>query len=188
VTKTAANILFIIATLILLPYSISLQSIHVYAVKFTPIPFSNIPIGKIISDNGEYKLGADFSIDFGDETVIQKNIDAESVRNMTLDKEVNGSSLEFECDSNDECGTNLAPMLTKIYLVKSDVEDNEIAENSVPALEIESSDCSTRSIRDCANFNFTIPNDAPFQNYKIVLDVSFDEAKWIFINAVKISK
>jgi len=79
-------------------------------------------------------------------------------------------------------------MLAKIYLVESDVEDNEIAENSVPALEIESNDCGTRSIRDCANFNFTIPNDEPFQNYKIVLDVSFDEAKWIFINPVEISK
>jgi len=37
-----------------------------------------------------------------------------------------------------------------------------------------------------ANFNSFIPGDILFQNYKFVVDISFDEAEWIFINPVKI--
>ncbi len=185
-TNNAVSILsFVTAKLFLIIIPITLQSTHIDAVKFEPVPFTNIPIAKIDTHNREYKLTADFSIDFGDETVIQKNTDVK-YKNMTLHKEVNGSSLKLECDSNDECGTSLAPIMTMIYLVDSDVKDNEIAENSVPSLEIGKSECGTRSIRDCANFNFTIPNEVPSQIYKIVIAISFDEAKWIFINPVKI--
>ena len=77
-------------------------------------------------------------------------------------------------------------MLTKIYLVKSDAEDDEIAKNSIPSVELENNECGTLSIQQCADFNFTITNDAQFQNYKIVIDMSFDEAKWIFINPIRI--
>ena len=186
-TTRNGYILLFSTILFLIINFIALQLIHVDAAKFATIPFDNIPITKISTDNREYRLGADFSIDFGDETVIQKNFDAKSVKNMTLDKKVNGSSLELECDSNDECGTSVGPLLTKIYLVKSDAEDDEIAKNSIPSVELENNECGTLSIQQCADFNFTIPNDAQFQNYKIVIDMSFDEAKWIFINPIRIT-
>ena len=37
-------------------------------------------------------------------------------------KKVNDSSLELECDSNDECSTSLDSLLPKIYLVNSDAK------------------------------------------------------------------
>ncbi len=185
-TTRRSYILLFTTILFLIINFIASQLIHVDAVKFGTVPFDNIPIAKISTDNREYRLGADFSIDFGDESIIQKNFDAKSVKNMTLDKKVNGSSLELECDSNDECGTSLAPVLTKIYLVNNDAEDDEIVKNSVPNVELENNECSTLSIQECADFNFTIPNEAKFQNYKIVIDMSFDEAKWIFINPIRI--
>lgn len=185
-TTRRCYILLFSTILFLIINFIALQLIHVDAVKFATVPFDNIPIAKISTDNREYRLGADFSIDFGDEAVIQKNFDAKSVQNMTLDKKVNGSSLELACDSNDECGTSLAPVLTKIYLVNTDAEDDEIVKNSVPNVELENNECGTLSIQECADFNFTIPNDPQFQNYKIVIDMSFDEAKWIFINPIRI--
>jgi len=79
---------------------------RVYAIQFAAVPFDNIPIAKIITDGGEYKLDPSFSIDYGDETVIEKNLHAKSVENMILNKKINGSSLQLECDSNDNCGTN----------------------------------------------------------------------------------
>jgi len=184
---TRNGYILLLSTILFLTINfITSQLIHVDAAKFATVPFDNIPIAKISTDNREYRLGPDFSIDFGDETVIQKNFDAKSVKNMTLDKKVNGSTLELECDSNDKCGTSAAPLLTKIYLVKSDAKDDEIAKNSIPTVELENNECGTLSIQQCADFNFTIPNDAQFQNYKIVIDMSFDEAKWIFINPIRI--
>ena len=105
-----------------------------------------------------------------------------------MDKGDNGSSLKLECDSNDECGTGLAPRDVKIYLVDNDITDKQIADNSIPTLEVGYNDCGSQSIEVCANFNFYIPNNTLFQNYKIVVDMSFDEAEWIFINPVKILK
>jgi hypothetical protein len=174
--------------LLLIVHPPLLHLIHVDAVKFAVVPFDNIPIARINTDYGEYKLDADFSMDYGDETVVEKNSVAKSNDNMTFDNKVNGSTLQLECDSNDNCGTSLAPMKTKIYLVSSDLGDNEIANNSISGLEIKSNDCGNLSIQDCANFDFTIPSDMPLQNYKFVVDISFDEARWIFINPLKMAK
>src|SRR4026207_1467105 len=97
---------------------------------YSAVPFDNIPIAKIITDGGEYKLDPSFSIDYGDETVIEKNLHAKSVENMILNKKINGSSLQLKCDSNDNCGTNLAPILTKIYLVSDSETEDVIANNN----------------------------------------------------------
>lgn len=187
-TKIGVGILLIRFTLVLILIAVNMYSTHIYGVKFTPVPANNVPIAKINPYNGEYQLESDFSIDYGDETVIEQNFDAKSVENMTLDKKVNGSSLELVCDSDDECGTSLAPISISIYLVDVHVNDIEIPNNSVTKLELGNNDCDTKSIKDCANFNFTVPNHTQFQNYKIVIDMSFDEARWIFVNPIKILK
>jgi len=185
ITKTI-NVLLSSLILVLTLSFLFLHLIHVDAIKFPTAPFENIPIAKIQTDNGEYKLDVDFSIDYGDETVIEKNINADSVKSMTLDKKIKGAYIELECDNNDNCGTNLAPLLTRIYLVNSSEQDIVIANNNITTLEIKSNDCGNLSTQDCANFSFTIPNDIKPQNYKFVIDISFDEAKWIFINPVEI--
>ena len=51
-------------------------------------------------------------------------------------------------------------------------------------MELAYNDCGTKSIKDCANIKFSIPSNILLQNYSIVLDMSFDEAKWIYINPV----
>jgi hypothetical protein len=182
------NVLLSSLILVLTLSFLILQQIHVDAVKFPAVPFENIPVAKIHTDNGEYKLDPAFSIDFGDEPVIEKNFNADSVMNMTLDKKMKDVSVELDCDGNDNCGTSLAPLLTRIYLVNSSEPDNVIANNNITTLEIKSNNCGNLSTQDCANFNFTIPKDIEPQNYKFVVDISFDEAKWIFVNPVKISK
>jgi hypothetical protein len=187
ITKTM-NVLLSSLILVLTLSFLILQQIHVDAVKFPAVPFENIPVAKIHTDNGEYKLDPAFSIDFGDEPVIEKNFNADSVMNMTLDKKMKDVSVELDCDGNDNCGTSLAPLLTRIYLVNSSEPDNVIANNNITTLEIKSNNCGNLSTQDCANFNFTIPKDIEPQNYKFVVDISFDEAKWIFVNPVKISK
>jgi len=58
---------------------------------------------------------------------------------------------------------------------------------NVTALEIKSNDCANLTTQDCANFSFTVPNDVAPRNYKLVVEISFDEAKWLFINSVQIS-
>lgn len=186
-TNKPLNILlFILVGLFLNLNPIILKSIHVDAVKFTPIPFDNIPIAVINSENSEYKLEADFSIDYGDEPVINEDQSAKYIKNMELHKSDNGSSLELQCDSNDVCGTSLAPTSVKIYLVDSDIKDNHIANKSIPMLELVDNDCGTQSIENCANFDFFVPDNILLQNYKIVVDMLFDEAEWLFINPVKI--
>ncbi len=186
INKPLNILLFILVGLFLNLNPIMLKSIHVDAVKFTPIPFNNIPIGVINSENSTYKLEADYSIDYGDEPVIENNQSAKYIKNMELHISGNGSSLELHCDSNDVCGTSLAPTSVKIYLVDSDIEDNQIANKSIPILELADNDCGTQSIEDCANFDFSIPSNILLQDYKIVVDMSFDEAEWLFINPVKI--
>lgn len=187
--KNSVNIIeFIMCTYsIFLVLTFGMLSISVNAVKYDPVAFNNIPIAKISSDNAEYKIKADFSIDYGDETAIEKNSDTQSINIIQLTKEVNGSSIELECDSNDRCGTSLAPQSISIYLVNSDVNQDQIVNSSIPTLQIADNDCGNMSIEDCANFDFSIPSDILVQNYSIVLDMSFDEAKWIFVNPVTIS-
>jgi hypothetical protein len=186
-TNMPLNILlFILVGLFLILNPTILKSIHVNAVKFTPAPFNNIPIAVIISNNSKYKLEADFSIDYGDETVIKKDTSARDIKNMELHKSDNGSSLQLQCDSNDVCGTSLAPTSVKIYLVDSDIKDIQIANKSIPMVELVDNDCAAQSIEDCANFDFSVPGDILLQNYKIVVDMLFDEAEWLFINPVKI--
>jgi hypothetical protein len=51
---------------------------------------------------------------------------------------------------------------------------------------LEKNDCGYQSIEDCANFDFDIPEDMLTKKYKIVVDMVFDEAEWIFINPVRI--
>lgn len=174
--------LFLVLSLIVFQYS------EVNGVKFDPVPFDNIPIAKINSNNGEYKVGVDFSIDFGDEPVIKKNNHSSPAKNMVLNVDDNGIFLELECDSNDICGTSLAPQYVKIYLVNSDISYEQIVNNSIPNMELAYNDCGTQSIKNCANIDFSIPSNVTGQNYSIVLDMSFDEAQWIFINPVKILK
>jgi hypothetical protein len=187
VEANTINIIFIIMGISLVLNPVFLQSIQINAIKFEPVPFDKIPVAKINSNNNEYKIGADFSIDFGDEPVIKRANDSNLAKNMTLNKQDKGLSLELECDSNDICGTSLAPSSVTIYLVNSSISYDQIVNDSVSNLELGYSDCGTGSIKNCANSDFSIPSNVPVQNYSIVLDMSFDEAQWIFINPVKIS-
>jgi hypothetical protein len=187
VKRSLNNLMFVMGTLSLLLGLIGFQLIQVEAVKFDPIPFDRLPIARINSSNGDYKLGADFSIDFGDETVIKKDNDAKSAKSMKFNKD-STSSLELDCDSNDVCGTSLAPIDVRVYLVDRDIRYKQIVENSVPTLELGNNDCGLQSIEDCANFDFYIPYDILVQEYNIVVNMSFDEAEWLFINPVKILK
>ena len=154
--------------------------------QFNPVPFNEIPLVVINHTNGQYKFGADFSLDFGGLPVIDQDISATSVPNMRLDKDDTNLVLELQCDSNDRCGTSLAPDNVRIYLTSISISDTNIAQNSIPTLELGSKDCGNLSIEDCANFEFSIPGNIILQDYKIVVDISFDEAEWIFINPVEI--
>lgn len=164
---------------------ITLQSIRIDAIGFEPVQFDKIPKVLINSNNVEYKFGADYSMDFGDETVVTNDSSAEIAKDMTLFTNKT-QSLNVQCDDNDICGTNLAPSMVSIYLVESTFLDKQIIENSIPKLEVGSNDCGTNTIKVCANFNFTIPSDILIHDYKIVVDMTFDEAQWFFINPVKI--
>ncbi|HET7642284.1 MAG TPA: hypothetical protein VFK40_02155 [Nitrososphaeraceae archaeon] len=154
--------------------------------QFNPVPFNEIPLVVINHTNGQYKFGADFSIDFGGLPVINQDTSATTVPNMQIDKDDTNLVLELQCDPNDRCDTSLAPDNVRLYLTFNSVSDTNIAQNSIPILELGSKDCGTLSVQDCANFEFSIPGNIILQNYKIVVDISFDEAEWIFINPVKI--
>jgi hypothetical protein len=154
--------------------------------EFFPVPFNEIPLVVINYTHGQYKFGADFSLDFGDETKIEQDINATFVHNMTLDKDDTNLYLELQCDSNDICDTSLGPESVSIYLVDVTIQDIHIAENSIPTIQLRSNNCGSLSIEDCANFDFSIPGNIILGNYKIVVEMSFDEAKWIFINDIVI--
>ena len=154
--------------------------------QFNPIPFNEIPLVVVNYTYGQYKFGADFSLDFGDLPVIEQDISATSVPNMRLDKDDTNLHLELQCDSNDICDTSLAPESVSIYLVDDTIQDIHIAENSIPTIQLGSNNCGSLSIEDCANFDFSIPGNIILGNYKIVVEMSFDEAEWIFINPVEI--
>ena len=154
--------------------------------QFNPVPFSEIPLVVVNYTYGQYKFGADFSIDFGGLPVIEQDISATSVPNMRLDKGDTNLYLELQCDSNDICDTSLAPESVSIYLVDDAIQDIHIAENSIPTIQLGSNNCGSLSIEDCANFDFSIPGNIILGNYKIVVEMSFDEAEWIFINPLEI--
>jgi hypothetical protein len=154
--------------------------------QFNPVPFSEIPLVVVNYTYGQYKFGADFSIDFGGLPVIEQDISATSVPNMRLDKGDTNLYLELQCDSNDICDTSLAPESVSIYLVDDAIQDIHIAENSIPTIQLGSNNCGSLSIEDCANFDFSFPGNIILGNYKIVVEMSFDEAEWIFINPVEI--
>lgn len=154
--------------------------------QFNPVPFNEIPLVVVNYTYGQYKFGADFSIDFGGLPVVEQDISATSVPNMRLDKDDTNLHLELQCDSNDICDTSLAPESVKVYLVDYTVQDIHIAENSIPTIQLGSNNCGSLSIEDCANFDFSIPGNIILDNYKIVVEMSFDEAEWMFINPVEI--
>ncbi len=155
--------------------------------QFSPVQFKEIPLVVINSVYREDKFGADFSLDFGDGTVIEQDFSASSVPNMQLEKGDTTLSLKLLCDSNDICDTSLAPESVNVYLVDDDIQDIQIAENAIPTLPLGSNDnCGSDSIQDCANFALSIPPKIILGNYKIVVKMSFDEAEWIFINPVEI--
>ncbi|HEX6646200.1 MAG TPA: hypothetical protein VF047_03395 [Nitrososphaeraceae archaeon] len=154
--------------------------------QFNPVPFNEIPLVVVNYTYGQYKFGADFSLDFGGLPVIEQDISATSVPNMRLDKDDTNLHLELQCDSNDICDISLAPESVSIYLINDAIQDIHIAENSIPTLQLGSNNCGSLSIEDCANFDFSIPGNIILGNYKIVVEMSFDEAEWIFINPVEI--
>ena len=154
--------------------------------QFNPVPFNEIPLVVVNYTYGQYKFGADFSLDFGGLPVIKQDISATSVPNMRIDKDDTNLYLELQCDSNDICDTSLAPESVSIYLVDDVIQDIHIAENSIPTIQLGSNNCGSLSIEDCANFDFSIPGNIILGNYKIVVEISFDEAEWIFINPLEI--
>ena len=142
-----------------------------YAAAFEPVPFNKIPSAIINSEGDKYEFTADYSLDFGDETQIRHDDDAKLASNMKLDK-------------NDD---SLSPRDVTVYLVDRGTKDGQIARNSIPLLELEKNDCGSQSLEDCAHFDFDIPDDILTKKYKIVVDMTFDEAEWIFINPVRIT-
>lgn len=154
--------------------------------QFNPVPFNEIPLVVVNYTYGQYKFGADFSLDFGDLPVIEQDSSATSVPNMRLDKDDTNLHLELQCDSNDICDTSVAPESVSVYLVDGTIQDIHIAENSIPTIQLGSNNCDSLSIEDCANFDFSIPGNIILGNYKIIVEMSFDEAEWIFINPVEI--
>jgi hypothetical protein len=72
-------------------------------------------------------------------------------------------------------------------LVDRGTRDGHVARNSFPILELKKNDCGSQSLEDCADFDFDIPEDILIKKYKIVIDMAFDEAQWIFINPVTIT-
>jgi len=156
------------------------------AARFVPVPFNNIPSAIIKSEDKDYEFTADYSVDFGGETRIEHDDDAVLASNVKLAKDDDGLSIDVVCDSNDICDDSLSPQDVRVYLIDRGIQDGHIARNSIPVLELEKNDCGSQSIENCANFDFDIPEDILTKKYKIVVDMAFDEAEWIFINPVRI--
>ena len=159
---------------------------NAYAARFVPIPFNNIPSAIIKSEDKDYEFTSDYSVDFGGETRIEHEEDAVLASIMKLDKDDDSLSIDVECESNDICDDSLSRQDVRVYLVDRGIQDGHIARNSIPVLELERNDCGSQSIVNCANFDFDIPEDILTKKYKIVVDMAFDEAEWIFINPVRI--
>lgn len=159
----------------------------VYAAAFEPVAFTKIPSAIIDSEDDKYEFTADYSLDFGGQTKIKHDDNALLASNMKLDKDDNTLSLKVECDSNDICDDSLSPTDITVYLVDRGYKDGQIARSSIPQLELQKNDCGSQSLEVCAHFDFDIPHDILFKKYKIVVDMVFDEAEWIFINPVRIT-
>src|ERR1044072_7855168 len=179
---SSSHVIAIILGIVFVTFFISSNA---YAARFEPVPFNTIPSAIIKSEDKDYEFTADYSVDFGGETRIEHDDDTELASNMKLDKD-DGLSLEVECNSNDICDDSLSPQDVRVYLVDRDNQDGHIAKNSIPVLELGKNDCGSQSIQDCANFDFDIPEDVLTKKYKIVVDMVYDEAEWIFINPVRI--
>jgi hypothetical protein len=179
---SCSHVIAIILGIVFVTFFISSNA---YAARFEPVPFNTIPSAIIKSEDKDYEFTADYSVDFGGETRIEHDDDAELASNMKLDKD-DGLSLEVECNSNDICDDSLSPQDVRVYLVDRDNQDGHIAKNSIPVLDLGKNDCGSQSIQDCANFDFDIPEDVLTKKYKIVVDMVYDEAEWIFINPVRI--
>lgn len=157
-----------------------------YAAAFEPVPFNKIPSATINSEDNKYKFTADYSLDFGGQTKIKHDDNALLASNMKLDKDDNTLSLKVKCDSNDICDDSLSPTDITVYLVDRSYKDGQIARNSIPQIELQKNDCGSHTLEGCAHFDFDIPHDILIKKYKIVVDMVFDEAEWIFINPVSI--
>ena len=179
---SCSHVIAIILGIVFVTFFISSNA---YAARFEPVPFNTIPSAIIKSEDKDYEFTADYSVDFGGETRIEHDDDTELASNMKLDKD-DGLSLEVECNSNDICDDSLSPQDVRVYLVDRDNQDGHIAKNSIPVLDLGKNDCGSQSIQDCANFDFDIPEDVLTKKYKIVVDMVYDEAEWIFINPVRI--
>lgn len=103
----------------------------VYASTFEPLPFNKIPSIIINSDNDEYEFTADYSMDFGGETQIEHDYDAELASNMKLVKGDDKLSLKVKCPSNDKCDDSLAPQAVSVNLVDRSTRDGHIVKKSV---------------------------------------------------------
>jgi len=155
-----------------------------YAAAFEPVAFNKIPSAIIDSEDDKYEFTADYSLDFGGQTKIKHDDNALLASNMKLDKDDNTLSLKVKCDSNDICDDSLSPTDITVYLVDRGYKDGQIARTSIPQLELQKNDCGSQSLEDCAHFNFHIPDDILTKKYKLVVDMVFDEAEWMFINPV----
>ena len=105
---------------------------------------------------------------------------------MKLVRNHNSLSPEFKCNGNDIWDDSLSPQDVRVYLVDRGIQDGHIARNSIPLFEFEKNGRGSQFIEDCANFDFDIPEDIPIKKFKIVVQMVFDEAEWIFINPVRI--
>jgi hypothetical protein len=176
----ALTLVIVLITFFMISYSPN-------AAAFEPVAFNKIPSVIINSEDDEYEFTADFSLDFGAATEVKHDDDAELASNMKLDKDDDTLSIEVECDGNDICDDSLSPEDVSIYLVDRGTRDGHIARNSVPLLELKKNDCGSQSLEDCADFDFDILEDILTKKYKIVVDMAFDEAQWIYINPVRIT-
>lgn len=166
--------------------SITLFTYNNEVYAFEPVPFDEIPPVIINSEDDDYEFGADYSLDFGDETQIIHDDDAELASNMRLDEDDDSLSLEVACDGNDECDASLSPEHVSVYLVDRNLRDGHIPLDSYPLLQLGNNECGS-TVEDCADFDFNIPGDIVNQRYKIVVEMDFDEAEWFFINPVRIT-
>jgi len=158
-----------------------------YAAAFEPVPFNKIPSAIINSEDHKNKFTGDYSLDFGGQTKIKHDDNALLASNMKLDKDDNTLSLKVKCDGNDICDDSLSPTDITVYLVDRGYKDGRIARNSIPQIELQKNNCDSHTLEGCAHFDFDIPHDILIKKYKIVVDMVFDEAEWIFINPVSIT-
>ena len=165
-----------------------INDVRIVETLFFPVSFDNIPSATLNSHNSKFEFGADFSLDFGDKTQIIHNDGAKSANNMILNLKDDDLSLELNCDNDDFCGIGKAPENTNMYLSDISAQDEQIAKGQSNLIILEKHKCETNeSIKDCANFGFSLPTDLEFKEYKIVVELDFDEAEWWYINDAQIS-